>query len=67
MTFLANNLERERNIDGILLEICSACVCCPEQSINIWFLSDTVRLCANDHRQISVCHVFFAKMACFSR
>jgi hypothetical protein len=39
---MANNLEQELNIDGILLEICSTCVCCPEQSINIWFLSDTV-------------------------
>ena len=50
MTFLAkcvflmaNNLEQELNIDGVLLEICSTCVCCPGQSINIWFLSDTVR------------------------
>ena len=50
MTFLAkcvllmgNNLEQELNIDGILLEICSTCVCCPGQSINICFLSDTVR------------------------
>jgi hypothetical protein len=40
---MANNLEKELNIDGILLEICSTCVCCPGQSINIWFLSDTVR------------------------
>ena len=55
MTFLAkcvflmaNNLEQERNIDGI----CSTCVCCPEQSINIWFLSDTVR------QRSSVCEVF---------
>jgi hypothetical protein len=48
MTFLAkcvfsvaNNLEQELNIAGILLEICSKCVCCPGQSINIWFLSDS--------------------------
>jgi hypothetical protein len=31
------------NIEGILLETCSTCVCCPGQSINICFLSDTVR------------------------
>jgi hypothetical protein len=38
-----NTVEQEHiNIDGILLEICSTCICCPEQSINIWFLSDTV-------------------------
>ena len=50
MTFLAkcvfsmaNNLEHELNIDGIFLEIGSTCViCCPGQSINIWFLNDTV-------------------------
>jgi hypothetical protein len=40
---MANNLEHELNIDGILIEICSTCVYCPGQSINIWFLSDTVR------------------------
>jgi hypothetical protein len=62
MTFLAkcvflmaNNLEQELDIDGILLETCSTCVCCPGQSINIWFLNDAVR---HDHRQISVCEVF---------
>jgi hypothetical protein len=50
MTFLAkcvflmaNDLEQELNIDGILLEICSTCVRCPGQSINICFLSDTAR------------------------
>ena len=50
MTFLAkcvflmaNNLEQEHNIDEILLKMCSTCVCCPGQSINICFLSDTVR------------------------
>ena len=40
---MTNNLEQELNIDGILLEICSTCVCYPGQSINIWFFSDTVR------------------------
>ena len=39
---MANNLEQELNINGILLEIYSTCVFCPGQSINIWFLSDTV-------------------------
>jgi hypothetical protein len=50
MTFLAkcvflmaNNLKQERKIDGLLLEICSTCVCYPGTSINIWILSETVR------------------------
>jgi hypothetical protein len=62
MTFLAkcvflmaNNLEQELNIDGILLEIYSTCVCCPgqRQSINTWFLSDTVRQRSSSNFSIS--------------
>jgi hypothetical protein len=41
--FMANNLEQELNIDGVLFEICNTCVCCPGQSINTWFLSNNVR------------------------
>ena len=40
---MTNNLQQERiYIDGILLEIYSTRVCCPDQSVNIWFLSVTV-------------------------
>jgi hypothetical protein len=70
MTFLAkyvflmaNNLEQELNIDGILLEICNICVCCPGQSINIWFLSDTVRQRSSSNFSGMR---YFAKIACFS-
>jgi hypothetical protein len=41
--FMANNLEQELNIDGILLKICSTCICCPGQRKKICFLSDNVR------------------------
>ena len=71
MTFLAkcvflmaNNLEEELNIDGILLEICSTCVCCPGQSINIWLLSDTA--CAPTIIVKFQYVRYFAKIACFS-
>jgi hypothetical protein len=71
MTFLAkcvfltaNNLEQELNIDGILLEICSTCVCCPGQSINIWFLSDTARQRSSSN--FSMCmRPYFAKLLVF--
>ena len=69
MTFLAkcvflmvNNLQQELNIDRILLEICSTCVCCPGQNINIWFLSDTVRQQSSSNFSTR----YFAKIPCFS-
>jgi hypothetical protein len=60
--FMANNVEQELNIDGILLEICSTCVCCPGQSKSIWFLSDTVRQRSSSNFSMR----YFAKIACFS-
>jgi hypothetical protein len=68
MTFLAKCVflmaKKELNIDGILLEVCSTCVCCPGQSINIWFLSDTVRQRSSSNFMQFV--RYFPKIACFS-
>ena len=52
---MANNVEQEINIDGILLEICSRCVCCPGRSIIIWFLSYAVRQRSSSNFNMRVC------------